>query len=66
MKVSNPYGAGDNFKVPPETINNELGQAGKKAKARFPHTPLGTSQKNGTMGKSKSHALTPGSSPAGS
>ncbi len=66
MKVMNPYGANDKFKVPPETINAELSQAGGKAKARFPHTPLGTSQKNGTAGKAKVHALTPGSSPSGS
>ena len=66
MKVSNPYGAGDNFKVPPETINNELSQAGKKAKARFPNKPLMPSQMNGSMGKMKRPALTPGSSPDGS
>jgi hypothetical protein len=66
VKVSNPYGASDNFKVPPETIQAENRQASSKAKARFPHKPLGTGQSNGQAGKAKVHALTPGSSPSGS
>lgn len=65
MKVSNPYGASNNFKTPPETVNAENAQASKKAKARFPHKPLGISQSNGQSGKAKTHALTPGG-PAGS
>jgi len=66
MKVSNPYGANDKFKVPPETVSGELSQAGGKAKARFPHTPLSPSTKNGESGKMKTRAYTPGTSPAGS
>jgi len=66
MKVSNPYGANDKFKVPPETINSEMSQANSKAKARFPHTPLSTSQANGTSGKMKTRAYTPGTTPSGS
>jgi hypothetical protein len=66
VKVSNPYGASDNFKTPPETVNAENAQASKKAKARFPHKPLGISQANGEAGKMKTRAYTPGTSPAGS
>lgn len=68
MKTKNPYGANDMVKVPPDTIENEMKQAGMKAKARYPHKPLGTSQMNGEMGKMgmKGRALTPGSTPSGS
>ncbi len=66
MKTSNPYGADDTVKVPPDTIQSEMKQAGGKAKARYPHTPLGISTKNGEAGKVKTRALTPGTSPAGS
>jgi len=66
MKTSNPYGANYQVKVPPETIQSEMSQAGGKAKARYPHTPLGPSQKNGEAGKMKRPAYTPGTSPAGS
>lgn len=65
MKVSNPYGANYNFKVPPETIQAENKQASGKAKARFPHAPLSPSQANGQAGKMKAKAYTPGG-PAGS
>lgn len=66
MKTSNPYGANDTVKVPPETIQAEMRQAGGKAQARYPSKPLGTSQKNGEMGKCKTRALTPGTTPTGS
>lgn len=66
MKTSNPYGANYQVKVPPETIQKEMSQASGKAKARYPHTPLGPSQKNGEAGKMKRPAYTPGTSPAGS
>ena len=68
MKVTHPsaYGPGMQVKVPPETIQKEMSQANGKAKARFPHTPLGTSQKNDQAGKMKRPALTPGTSPSGS
>lgn len=65
MKVTNPYGANDSFKTPPETVNAEQRQANSKAKARFPHKPMGVSQANGTAGKAKTRAYTPGG-PAGS
>ena len=66
MKTSNPYGANYQVKVPPETIQKEQSQASGKAKARYPHTPLGPSQKNGEAGKMKRPAYTPGTSPADS
>lgn len=66
MKTSNPYGANYKVKVPPETIQSEMSQAGSKARARYPHPPLGPGQKNGEAGKMKRPALTPGTSPAGS
>jgi hypothetical protein len=66
MKVSNPYGANDNFKSPPEIISSERAQNGSKAKARFPHKPLGPSQKNSAAGKMQRPAYTPGTVPTGS
>ncbi len=66
MKTKNPYGANYQVKVPPETIQSEMSQAGSKAKARYPHTPLSPSQENGQSGKMKRPAYTPGTSPAGS
>lgn len=66
MKTSNPYGANYQVKVPPETISNEMSQAKSKATARYPHPPLGPSQKNDQAGKMKRPAYTPGTSPAGS
>jgi hypothetical protein len=65
MKTSNPYGANDTVKVPPETIQKEMSQASKKAKARYPSKPLGTSLKGGGGGI-KTRALTPGTTPSGS
>jgi hypothetical protein len=65
MKVSNPYGASDTFKVPPETINAEQKQASGKAKARYPNKPMGISTSNSDAGKAKTRAYTPGG-PAGS
>lgn len=67
MKTSNPYGANYPVKVPPETINSEMSQAGSKAKARYPDKPI-TNQPGGggnTSGPFK-RAMTPGTSPAGS
>ena len=65
MKTSNPYGANDTVKVPPETISSEQSQAKSKAKARYPSKPLMPSQANGQMGKMKRPAYTPGG-PSGS
>jgi len=66
MKTSNPYGPGMTVKVPPETIQSELSQAGGKAKARYPHKPLGPGQSMSGGGAVKHRALTPGTSPSGS
>lgn len=66
MKTSNPYGPGMTVKVPPETISAELSQAGSKAKARYPHTPLGPGQSMSKGGAVKHRALTPGTTPTGS
>ncbi len=69
MKTSSPgvYGAsGIPIKSPPDTIENEARLASGKAKARYPNDPLGTSTKNGSSGKMKVRALTPGTSPSGS
>lgn len=66
MKTSNPYGPGMSVKVPPETISSELSQAGGKAKARYPHKPLGPGQSMGKEGGVKHRAMTPGTSPSGS
>jgi hypothetical protein len=65
MKTSNPYGANYSVKVPPETINSEMSQAGKKAKARYPHKPLSPSVAISDAGKAKVRAYTPGG-PSGS
>ena len=51
MKTSNPYGMNIPVKVPPETISKEMSQASGKAKARYPHKPLGPSQANGEAGR---------------
>jgi len=66
MKTSNPYGMSIPVKVPPETIQNEMSKASGKAKARYPHTPLGPDQTNPTQGKMKRPAYTPGTTPSGS
>lgn len=68
MKPKYPaaYGPSYNVLVPPETVNSNNAKAAGKAKARFPSTPLGPGQSNGQAGKAKVHALTPGTSPAGS
>lgn len=65
MKTSNPYGASDTFKTPPETVNGGLGTG--KAKARY---PSGTASNKpggggGTAGGMKKRAYTPGG-PTGS
>lgn len=65
MKTSNPYGANDNVLVPPATIAAERSNAGGKAKARYPHKPLGVGTKGGG-GPIRTRALTPGTSPTGS
>ena len=68
MKIQAPavYGANYDVKVPPETIQKEMAQANKKAKARYPNKPLGNQPGGGgsTSGKFK-RAYTPGG-PAGS
>jgi hypothetical protein len=66
MKTSSPYGPGLSIDTPPNTITQELAKAGSKAKARYPHTPLGISQSMGGNKGIKHRALTPGTSPAGS
>lgn len=66
MKTSNPYGMSIPVKVPPETIQKEMSQASSKAKARYPHSPLGPGQDNPTTGKMGRRAYTPGTTPAGS
>lgn len=43
-----------------------VANSGGKAKARYPHTPLGIGQSNGQAGKAKVHALTPNTTPTGS
>jgi len=67
MKPSHPaaYGPSVEFKQTPAIVNGENAQASKKAKARFPHSPLTPSTANGSAGKAKVHAYTPGG-PAGS
>jgi hypothetical protein len=66
MKTSNPYGPGDNFKVPPETITSERSKNGGKGKQSYPSGIKGcdvsTGQKSGKM---KHRAYTPGG-PSGS
>lgn len=66
MKTSSPYGPGMTVKSPPDTINSELSKAGSKAKARYPHTPLGPGQSMSKGGAVKHRALTPGTTPSGS
>lgn len=65
MKTKNPYGANYQVKVPPETIQSEMSQAGSKAKARYPNPPLGPGQKQPTTGQMGRRAYTPGG-PSGS
>ena len=50
MKTSNPT-APTTGQGAAETIQKEQSQASGKAKARYPHTPLGPSQKNGEAGR---------------
>jgi len=67
MKTSNPYGANYTVKVPPETINSEMSQAGGKAKARYPSgTPSKMPGGNANTGGTFKRAMTPGTSPTGS
>ena len=66
MKTSSPYGPGMDVKTPPDTINQELSKAGSKAKARYPHKPLGPGQSLVGGTGIKHRALTPGTSPSGS
>ena len=66
MKTSNPYGANYPVKVPPETIQKEMSQASGKARARYPHSPLGPGMGNSSTGKMKRPAYTPGTTPSGS
>lgn len=68
MKTSFPkaYGPGMTTLVPPATITADRSQASGKAKARYPNPPLTPSTSNNQAGKAKVHAMTPGTSPAGS
>ena len=68
MKTSNPYGANYQVKVPPETINSEMSQAGSKATARYPHKPISNQPGGGgsTGNGSFKRAMTPGTTPTGS
>lgn len=66
MKTSNPYGMNIPVKTAPETVNSANSKASGKAKARYPHTPLGTSTANSTSGHMGRRAYTPGTTPAGS
>lgn len=66
MKTSNPYGPGMAVKFPPDTITSELSKAGSKAKASYPHMPLGANVSGNASGKMKTRALTPGTTPTGS
>lgn len=67
LKLHNPYQPTQDVLVPPETIAMERKSAQGKAKATYPHKPLGigTGDKS-NQGKAKVHALTPGTSPTGS
>lgn len=47
-------------------LAKDRAQANSKHTMRFPHSQLGTSTQNGEAGKAKVHALTPGTTPAGS
>lgn len=68
MKTSSPYGPGMPVKHTPETVTAQLAKADGKAKARYPHKPLGPGQANSQSAKMEksSRALTPGTSPTGS
>lgn len=67
MKTKNPYGmSGIQVLSGSSIVDHELSQVGGKAKARYPDTPLGPSQKNNEAGKMKTPAYTPGTTPAGS
>lgn len=66
MKTSNPYGMDLTVQTGSSIVDRELSKASGKAKARYPDTPLGPSQKNSEAGKMKRPAYTPGTTPAGS
>jgi hypothetical protein len=66
MKTSSPYGPGLSIDTPPNTITKELSKAGSKAKARYPHKPMGIGQSMGGNNGIKHRALTPGTTPTGS
>lgn len=66
MKVSNPYGANDTFRMPNEIVERNNSKASGKAKARFPDTPAKVTQPQGKSGGMKTRAYTPGSQPDGS
>ncbi len=67
MQTKNPYGMGGlAVKTAPETVTSTNAKASGKAKARYPHTPLGPGQDNPTTGKMGRRAYTPGTTPAGS
>lgn len=68
MKTMSPYGINGAVKTTPETVTGQVAKASGKAKARYPHTPLGPGQRNSAAGKMEkgSQALTPGTTPTGS
>jgi hypothetical protein len=69
MKVNVPavYKADATIKQTPEIINSDRQKNGDKAKARYPHKPLGNQPGGGgsTSGPFK-RAMTPGTTPTGS
>lgn len=66
MKTSSPYGPGMDAKTTPNIISSDRAKNGSKAKARYPHKPLGNQPGGGgsTSGSFK-RAYTPGG-PSGS
>ena len=68
MKTSSPYGLNAPVKHTPETVTAQVAKADGKAKARYPHTPLGVGQDNSAAGKMQKsmRAMTPGTTPTGS
>lgn len=72
LSTKNPYGdaSGNSFKMPPDTITNELSKASGKASARYPSGKSGIEPGGGNGGnqgglKAKGRAYTPGG-PSGS
>lgn len=47
MDTKTPYGPGIPVRKTPETLSHERGKAEGKAKARYPHKPLGNQPAGG-------------------